>query len=262
MCRSVASMARQGRVRKSVRPTVWPPPGLHDASGSGEGSSGFSLGPPPGLDAPWYVREPLFCSPGPAFMAGWMQPGVPAQMLIPAVATDGRHGAVNAQRNGIHELLELEIAKAVGLLADVAGGFASNDQCRLDLHGLSVELMRAFEQDVAWFGPLAEVGINIGLVLERASAQEGLREALHPLTLCLRNVVLLACARGFAPEDMVGPGLPQLLKVRLGSVIRAVQPHIAEEVCSHQISNLGVAKYQLFNAGVKFGRRRRVNKAS
>ena len=280
MWRSVASMGRRGRVRKSVRPTSWPPPGFQNASGSGEGTSGSSLGPPPGLenwqlpldeeegqaaDEPWHVREPLFCSPGPAFMAGWLQPGVPAHMRVPPGVTDVDNSAVTARRDQIHECLAGEVAKAVDLLADEEGGFESNGlgiEFRLELLGFSIALQLAFAHDVAWFGPLAEVGMNIGSVIERASAQEGQREALNPLTRSLRNVVLLACARGFAAEDMMNQGLPRLLNTRLTSVITSTFPNTAEEERQNMIANLGVAKHQLFCPGVSFGRRARGKKPS
>ena len=144
--------------------------------------------------------------------------------------------------------LTLEVARLSRLLRELGG-----TRGELLMLWSSQELAHAFALDQAGMGgyslPKLAAFILVSLDLIADQGDEAKR-SVHEATLAVQNVIVLVCCRGVTTKELGSQGMPVVLKQRLAFLF-------PWSCTDDRLSRLGVAKYQLFNKGEKFSRRRR-----
>ena len=152
----------------------------------------------------------------------------------------------------LQERLTLEVAHAFHLLSEPAGEIVKEQRIDItkEFACRSRGLAYAFALDQAGFDGFAEFAawILIGLYILSLQGDEA-RRAVTPAMKPMQNVLMLVVCRGLTLEELGSQGLPVVVKERLAILFLGC---MNEQI----LSRLGVAKYHLFNDGVKFSRRR------
>ena len=140
--------------------------------------------------------------------------------------------------------LALEVARLSRLLRGLGGTHGELLWC-------SRELALAFALDQAGTGGygLPELAAFILVSLDLIADQgDKAKRSVHDATQAVQNVILLVCCRGLTTKELGSQGMPVVLKQRIATLF----PWSCND---ERLSRLGVAKYHLFNEGVKFRRR-------
>jgi len=129
------------------------------------------------------------------------------------------------------------------------------DEHRSELLKLSRELSNALAHpdDLVRFDSLADQAVISLTLLDRiASHGDGPKRAVRKAVRSMQNILTLVCAHGLTLEELGHQGVLAPMK----ATITAVCLKLAFDE-AHTIARCGIAKYQLFNDGRKFSRRRR-----
>ena len=268
------SMSDDGR---SERLACAPPP---LPGGEGWNREGFTCGPPPGLEALFGtpavleglggLEAPASCSTRqfmPNTLEGlWPRNEEHEERLTEAVAHairvlhvlgSGGGGqedpseVTEEQRSDMTEEQSISIIEETELRAGEHGGeLTAEDREDLTVH--SRNLQDAKELDSGGFEGLATVVALILLRLDDIAGRGDMaRRAVGDAEIAVRDLMILVCSRDMMAEAFRYQGMPDILKERIKT---AFQGCIIRE---HIFSDLGTAKYHIFNEGRKFSRRRR-----
>ena len=116
---------------------------------------------------------------------------------------------------------------------------------------LSQNLMNNATGDVA---ELAAFALGCIENWEESVNGDNPRRGLSEEVRTMQNVITLACSIGLAAEQLCGQGLPAVLTDRIASVLHE-HGGVPKQTMEDYLSRFGVAKYHLFNPGVRFNRR-------
>ena len=142
--------------------------------------------------------------------------------------------------------LTLEVARLNRQLRELGGTHGELLWC-------SNELALAFALDQTGNGyGLPELAAFILISLDLIADQgDEAKRSVHEATQTVQNVIVLVCSRGLTIEELGHKGMPGVLRQRIATLFPGY-------CCTDDrlLGRLGVAKYRVFNDGVKFSRRR------
>ena len=140
----------------------------------------------------------------------------------------------------VAELLAQEIDHARNLLVSLQG---TTEEQRDEITGMARVWSDALASDST---AIAQVAAQTLLHLYALPA---LSDEVRLAARTVQDVLVLACSQECWTHDMGGQGIPHKLRVRIQSAFGD------DDVPEDLLSRVGVAKYHLFNKGIKFGRR-------
>ena len=140
----------------------------------------------------------------------------------------------------VAELLAQEIDHAHNLLVSLQG---TTEEQRDEITGMARAWSDALASDST---AIAQVAAQTLLHLY---ALPDLSDEVRLAARTVQDVLVLACSQECWTHDMGGQGIPHKLRVRIQSAFGD------DDVPEDLLSRVGVAKYHLFNKGIKFGRR-------
>ena len=164
-------------------------------------------------------------------------------------ATNPQHGDMTEeQRVDMTEEQRGDMTEKELGAGERGGELTAEDRCDLVGHSQILDYAKALDLD--GFEGLATVAAVILLRLDDIAGRGGVaRRAVNDAAVAVRNVLILVCTRDVMIEALNHQGIPAILRER---ILTAFQGCIRD----HIYSDLGTAKYHLFNEGRKFSRRR------
>ena len=144
---------------------------------------------------------------------------------------------------------------AQGTTVELTGSVLEQHRSALAMQ--AQELNNAVASD-SWASLAAEAANTIVLIHSIAGCGDGPRRAVGVLMQPLQNALVLAMSLGLTDADFAllqSQGLTLPLKTQVVSLFHQALKEPTEEEMEKLISRLGVAKYHLFNDGMKFSRR-------
>ena len=128
------------------------------------------------------------------------------------------------------------------------GELTAEDRCELAGHSQNLDCATAL--DLEWFDALPTTAAFVLLRLDVIAGHGDMaRRAVREAERAVGDVLILVCTRDMMSEALRLQGLPAILTER---ILTAFHGCVKDNI----FSALGVAKYHLFNEGMKFSRRR------
>lgn len=115
----------------------------------------------------------------------------------------------------------------------------------------------------AWDSIADAAAHTFALVDAMGDSGDGSGRAVQEARHTIQNVMVLAASLGLTDDEfrqLGAQGMPTSLKARLSILLHMALGQLSVDACLSLLSRLGVAKYHVFNRGVKFSRRRRREK--